>query len=446
MNQLNVSLWGDESFSAILAQKDLWGIITTVAKDTAPPLYYILLHFWINIFGTSEIAIRSFSIMLFFLLGIVVFAFTKELFNKKAAIFASALVLLNPIIFGYAFEGRMYMLLVLLTTCSMWFFKTKRWKLYILATTAALYTHHFALFILITQILYYSISKLYFSLQHRQYNFFLFLTNFFKSKTLLTFIVILVCYIPWIPVFIDQSQRVSSDFWLQKPEQRDFKLLYEHFLAGSTHLPQEDMILIFSIFLLVFRGFNLGKDGILYLWVIFPPLFTFVWSFLGRPLFFDRYLIISIPAIPILLASQNKKLLSPITNLLLIGVIIGLFFIDVHIFNHPSKQPFKEVAQYVYKTYGKNTTVINYYTNHLHYFELKYQGVNVKIYSPDQLPFWTGTALVDKQDILKDFPQDKQIIIMASGEIEKVHVPYYHEVKQEKFSDLYLFQYEKDQK
>lgn len=444
MNQLNVSLWGDEAFAAILAQKDLWGIITTVAKDTAPPLYYILLHFWMNLFGTAEVAVRSFSIFLYLLLGIVVFLFTKELFNKKAAFFASALIFLNPIIFGYAFEARMYMLLVLLTTCSMWFFKTKRWILYVIATTAALYTHHFALFIFITQGLYYFISQIFYFLKNRR----------IETKPLIAFIAVVALYLPWIPVFLDQSKRVAADFWLGKPQLRDLRILYEHFIAGSTHQPQERIILLVSIFLLIVRGFSLKKDGFLYLWAIFPPLFTFVMSFIGRPLFFDRYLIVSIPAIPMLLASQNKlnfdndslgkKYFSGLTKLLLVGIIIGLVFIDIHVFNHPGKQPFKEVVQYVNSTYGKDKMVINYYTDKLHYFELKYQGANVKIYSANDLPFWTGTALVEPKDIMNTLPKDKEIIIMASGQIEKINVPNYHLVSTQKFKDLYLFQYEKN--
>lgn len=39
MNQLTVSLWGDEAFASILAQKSLSDIITIAARDTSPPLH-----------------------------------------------------------------------------------------------------------------------------------------------------------------------------------------------------------------------------------------------------------------------------------------------------------------------------------------------------------------------------------------------------------------------
>lgn len=430
MNQLTVSLWGDEAFASILAQKNLFEIVTTAARDTSPPLHYILLHFWMQLFGNSEIAIRGFPILLFLLLSFVVYKFAEDVFNKRVARFALILTLLNPFLFLYAFEARMYMLLALTSTASMWFFMTKRWLLYVLATVAALYTHHFSIFIVFVQVIYYLSTNLKLSLKYH-----------FKSPFIRSLLIIIILYLPWLPALYGQTTQVATDFWLPRPKIEDLWLLYSHFIAGSSKIPIESIILVTGLLLLALRGFKKHPDGLLYLWLFLPAILTYFLSQIGRPLFFDRYLIVSASALPILLASQRmsnapgKRIALP----LLILMIMGLFFINIHSFQNPVKQPFRELAQFIETTYGQDKIVVNYYTDALHYFELKHYDVNVKIYSPNgPLPFWVGTALVDKNDVLEEVPKEPTLLVMASGDIKKIQIPGYQELRRRQFRDLYL--------
>ena len=125
MNQFTASLWGDEAWAATLAVKPIIQLITTVARDTSPPFYYLLLHAWMKIFGTSEVVIRSLSFLFF--LGTVwtVFLIGKRLWDKKTGFLAALITFTNPFLFSYAFEGRMYSLLVLTSTLSVYFFLKK---------------------------------------------------------------------------------------------------------------------------------------------------------------------------------------------------------------------------------------------------------------------------------------------------------------------------------
>jgi len=158
VNQFNASLWGDEAFAAVLAQHLPLEIIAKVAKDTSPPLYYLFLHFWMRLFGTSEIAIRALSFSFFLLTCFFIYLIGKKLFGQKTGILAAALSLVNPFLFHYAFEGRMYALLVLACTASIYFYLKKSWFWYIVATLAALYTHHFALLVIAVQGIWFLIS------------------------------------------------------------------------------------------------------------------------------------------------------------------------------------------------------------------------------------------------------------------------------------------------
>jgi len=57
-----LSIWYDEMFSIVVAQNSLPGTVTAAATlDVHPPLYYVLLHYWILAFGESDVAVRLLS-------------------------------------------------------------------------------------------------------------------------------------------------------------------------------------------------------------------------------------------------------------------------------------------------------------------------------------------------------------------------------------------------
>jgi len=439
MNQLTVSLWGDEAFASILSQKGLLDIITIAARDTSPPLHYFFLHFWMMLFGTSEIAIRTFPMLLFVFLAFVVYKFAGEVYGKRAGVIAFFLTLFNPFLFVYAFEARMYMLLALTATASMWLYVTKRWRWYIVATTAALYTHHFSIFVIFVQVLYYLFTQIP-TVKKQITAPEKLIVNQLKNPFIRSLLVVVLLYAPWVPVLYMQTKHVAGDFWLPKPSFDDLRFLFAHFIAGSTKIGVEKLILYTSFLLFFTRGFTRKKDFLIYLWLFFPAVLTYVMSQVGRPLFFDRYLIVSAPAIGLLLASQKvSAITSKLVIVLLTIVLGGLFFVNLYSFKHPAKQPFRDVANYVFTMYGENKEVINYYTSALHYFELKHYRVHVKVYSPDgPLPFWVGTALIDPHDVLVNLPKDNMLLVMASGNIDRIIIPGYSRLRYEKFKDLYL--------
>src|SRR3954447_18904643 len=46
--------WIDEGLSIGIAKHDFFDIPGVLRQDGSPPLYYMLLHFWIPLFGTAE--------------------------------------------------------------------------------------------------------------------------------------------------------------------------------------------------------------------------------------------------------------------------------------------------------------------------------------------------------------------------------------------------------
>lgn len=105
---LRQSVWFDEAYSIMVAKRSVGEIIRLSALDTHPPLYYLVLKIWANVFGWSELALRSLSVIFYGASIAVAGCFIKKHFNARAAIYVLTMLLLAPLLMRYGFEIRMY--------------------------------------------------------------------------------------------------------------------------------------------------------------------------------------------------------------------------------------------------------------------------------------------------------------------------------------------------
>src|ERR1700730_8063772 len=56
-------LWMDEGITPGVASHSLSAIPGLLRHDGSPPLYYVLLHFWIRLFGAGESATHALSLL-----------------------------------------------------------------------------------------------------------------------------------------------------------------------------------------------------------------------------------------------------------------------------------------------------------------------------------------------------------------------------------------------
>src|SRR3989338_411797 len=154
VNLTKVSLWHDESFSALLVQYNFPEMISRIKMDVHPPLYYIVLRGWTDIFSNSLFSLRMFSVFFSFLAIFGVYLFTNRAFRSSAlALFASLLYALSYFQIQYAMEARMYALGAFLATISGYLFlraleakKLKWWIVYAVSVSLGIYTHYFIVF------------------------------------------------------------------------------------------------------------------------------------------------------------------------------------------------------------------------------------------------------------------------------------------------------------
>src|SRR4051812_71986 len=112
--RLDVGFWIDEGLSVGIADRPLADIPGVLRQDGSPPLYYLLLHGWMEVAGRSEAATHALSLLFALLAVPVAFWAGRALFGDRAAWVAAVLTALNPFLGVYAQETRMYSLLVVL--------------------------------------------------------------------------------------------------------------------------------------------------------------------------------------------------------------------------------------------------------------------------------------------------------------------------------------------
>ncbi|MGH9025376.1 MAG: glycosyltransferase family 39 protein [Acidimicrobiia bacterium] len=115
-------LWLDEALTVNVASLPIDEISDALRQDGAPPLYYVLLHGWMEVFGTGNFAVRALS-GVFGVLTIPAMWFAgrrlggrhaDERVRQVVATTAVVLFATSPFAIRYATETRMYALVMLL--------------------------------------------------------------------------------------------------------------------------------------------------------------------------------------------------------------------------------------------------------------------------------------------------------------------------------------------
>lgn len=426
MNQLTVSLWRDEAWTATLIAKNWLDIIKFVSKDTSPPLFYLLSHIWTRFFGMSEIGLRSFSVFLWFFTAVFAASIARHFWkNKYTTIFVFLFTLLNPFLFQYAFEARMYAILACFSAAATYFFLKKNWPFYILFAVASLYSHHFSLFV----IFWHGIWTLIKVIAKKQ--------NLFRS--LKPFFIIGLLYLPWLPVMYYQTKMVAvNGFWVGRPVLKDLAELIFKFIVGANKSSWQQLAVIATALLLILRRWSIKDSATWFLlgWFAVPALLVYGLSQVVQPIFYNRYLINLIPALVLIIFSRYRS--APFLSYPFIGLMfLSLFITDYQFFTHPTKPSFRQMAVYIKSTRQPGDSLINWNGAAQHLFESKYYGVYAPIYVPDRiLPFYIGTALMEAGDQIFSLPVSSRLGVITSDPIETVKITGYTKVDEKHYDNL----------
>ncbi len=376
------SIWFDEAFSVMISKRGAFEIINSVLNNAAeknPPLYYVLLHFWVLVFGDSEFSVRLMSVILGSVSIIAIYALGKLLFNKRAGIIAALIIAVSVFHIQYSQEARAYALIALLSIISYYSLMklTARRSifysvLYLVSSILMIYTHYFGLFIIAAQ----NIFCLTLFLKQRK-------TGEISIKRWIFLQLILVLtFIPGFSHMLKMRASMQNSFWIEEPT---LEMLGQYlvYYSGSVYL-----LVLFVIFAVVAiiglrrisgipgmtRVFKANENvnpglGIsqsyrvylLLLWYAVPILIPMVISVLSTPMFVARYAI-SVTLAYYLLVSKGIDSLRNRWVVLTIGVVILILStvnIDAY-YKNTYKHQWREVMSEIENSAGYGDIIVVY--------------------------------------------------------------------------------------
>jgi hypothetical protein len=252
-------MWLDETLSVNIARLPLADLRDALRHDGAPPLYYVVLHVWTTVFGTSNIAARSLSGVCM-LGGVVAVWFAARRLGGRQLAWLSALVMLaSPYAFRYATEARMYALEILLVGLGIVAFQrvverptNARAALFGVVVALALYTQYWAFYLLPVIVV-----VLIWMRWHG--------TDRDAARRL--FIATaggVAAFVPWLPTFLYQSAHTGTPWGTPVLPALPFSYTIRDFAGGANYGTevQEGSLLFLTVFPLLILGiFGRGVDN-----------------------------------------------------------------------------------------------------------------------------------------------------------------------------------------
>ena len=269
----------DEPFTLYWAQKDVSEIFELSFNENNPPLHFLFLHFWMDLFGTSTFSWRFPSVLFAacLIFGIVFQTSRKSLY---AGLSAGILILLSNQHIYFSMEARAYSLLAFLTWLAYWVF-TREWvfKYHLLAFISALliYTHYLSVWVIVAICIGFVIDG---SLKK-------------QLKQVLSYLLLLGLFI--LPIVIPALTRInhmqSTGTWVQAPV---WTQIYGHINLMWNGFLVTILALITGVFF-IFRNKSVSQIlkspwlmPLVWFFVIYFGLY--LQSILFQPVFIPRYL------------------------------------------------------------------------------------------------------------------------------------------------------------
>lgn len=290
------SLWYDEAFSALAAERPFAQMLDATAYDVHPPLYYAILWAWFRLWpgaGRPSEAWLRFPSLVFSVLAIPLTWLFARGFNleRRAALLATALLAATPFQIFYAQETRQYSLLLFVSLLTVVCWQRRWWSGVCAGLIGCMYTHNLG-------VIWAGVFGLLALLQDRSTWRRLLWAGFSAG----------LAYLPWaIRLIVQLTQWGSIGYWLPPVTPGGFVYAF-HALLWTEHTPYAIALpgLFLSMSLLILASAQ--PPSLLRRLFWGPPLVIAAISILVQPIFFARGLIMVTPAFYTLIAAGLLRL------------------------------------------------------------------------------------------------------------------------------------------
>lgn len=380
------SLRLDEAQSIWQTSHSLRGTLEIVAQDVHMPMYHVLLHYWMIVFGTGVEAVRSMSLVFFAACIPVLYLLSRTLLNRGWSLVVVTLFALSPFMNWYGSEARMYTLLTFFALLSQYFYVRilqgkQGWGGYAVTAIIGAYSHYFFMFTLAAQAIFYLLNRKKFSPGS-------------LKRFILTAVGVVIAIAPWIYYFISEGAAGNTRPQLPTPSSIDFFNVFSQFLFGfqtdavNTIILSSWPILVILAFFTVKRRLKFDTTVFYLLAAGFLPIIlAFALSYVITPFFLGRYMMPAVAPlylVAIWLVSQYpKKLAYAVVGTWLV-VVGSMFVLQMSSPLNPVREDYKAAAQYVEKKSTFNDVVVLTSPFTVYPFEYYYKGDN----QIRTLPIW----------------------------------------------------------
>ncbi len=267
------ALWLDEALTVDIAREPLSQIAALLRHDGAPPLYYYLLHFWMELFGQGNLAVRSLAgvigtvnLPLAWLTGYRVGSRSwvpastssdeqavRAERGRTTAWAVTLLLAMSPFAVYYDTEARMYALAILLGTLTVLSLTSllarpsiSRALALAAITSASLYTHYWALYscaVLGVGLLYCAWRGPY-----RE------ACRYGVAALLLA----AVSFVPWVPTLVFQARHTGTP-WAAPAQLSAVIFTITQFAGGDSDFGRGLAVVFFFLAVLALFGTSIGR-------------------------------------------------------------------------------------------------------------------------------------------------------------------------------------------
>jgi uncharacterized membrane protein len=328
------SAWIDEAYSIALSNHSILDILKGTAADQHPPLYYLLLKFWL-LFGSGVTYARLLSVII----GVInvgqILHFGYRSAGILISLMAGLLVAVSPMHVWYSQEIRMYILLVSLTTAStaaLWWAsrgkKRRGWIFYCIFSILSIYTHYFAVFVFIAQ----GVWMLAWAWKREKlWQFWYWLGSMAVTGLL---------FLPWLPIAINQT-RFHTMTWVTSPTLFIIRDTLLRLIFGIAVISLPDLVrwLVFFVVFVVFiwslikylRHPRTKKDSyfLIFSWGVLPFTLISIIALIYPVYQFKQYLIVLLPILFLaawITYGFPKKLAIPSFIILVLAATVSLAY------------------------------------------------------------------------------------------------------------------------
>lgn len=386
----------DEPFSIYHAQMS-WGDILRFLKPTNnPPLFEMLLHFWIKLFGISPFSVRFLPLLFGSLAVIFIYKIGTRFFSVSVGVGAGLLYCFSTHSIYYSHDCRTYTLLLFLTTVSAYYtlriikenYQTSVIVLWSLVNLLMIYSHYFGFIILFFELLAVMVQA------RRQLKFVLF-----------GLCCVVLFYLPQLFILIKRFSASTADgTWLKEPV--GLESIY-NMLWTFSNMPLTTVICLLLILVTIVKYF-IAKNEVqtqrqssnrLIYFAFFVPFFMMFCISFKVPVYNARYLFFLLPFYYLSLAVMVDNLFGKNKiKWIAMSILVFLFVITVNL-NPDKKRDSKAVTEFIKANKHPGDLVIicthEFLTNFAYYYNpdyfrtlsnMEYDGLEAKLNAENIYP------------------------------------------------------------